>query len=150
MANRPEEQGCLSILFPFLRRKQQTVTYDVTTEEELPYRLRDDFLSLADFFYKVLSTVVGSRFAIQFKVRLVDIFFVPRPNENYAYFNKISRRHVDFLICYSSSMKPLLGVELDDTSHRKSDRQMRDEFLDDVFRAEPELLDLRRCMRRYT
>jgi len=52
MTNRPEEQGCLSILFPFLRRKQQTVTYDVTTEEELPYRLRDDFLSLADFFIK--------------------------------------------------------------------------------------------------
>ncbi len=124
-----EKQGCLSILLPFLRLKARS-------DEILPYRLRDDFLSPAEFsFYKVLSSVLGSRFTVQSKVRLADIFFVARPNENVAYFNKISQRHLDFLVCDAITMKPLLGIELDDTSHRRNSRQERDEFVDRVFQA---------------
>ena len=40
MTEANEKQGCLSVLFPFLNRSQEE-----TTSEELPYRLRDDFLS---------------------------------------------------------------------------------------------------------
>lgn len=32
-------------------------------------------------------------------------------------------------------MKPLFGIELDDASHKRSDRQKRDVFMDDVFRT---------------
>jgi hypothetical protein len=102
----------------------------------LPYRLRDDFLSPAEFsFYKVLSSLVGTRLTIQSKVRLADIFFVARPNENVAYFNRIAQRHLDFLVCDSITMKPLLGIELDDSSHKRNDRQERDEFVEKVFQV---------------
>ena len=128
--NGDQKQGCLSLFLPFLGRKSRPVT------EAFPYRLRDDFLSPAELsFYKVLSPVLGSRFTIQSKVRLADIFFVLRRNENIAYFNKISQRHVDFLVCDSTTMKPLLGIELDDASHQRHSRRERDEFVERVFQA---------------
>ena len=123
------KSGCLSIFLPFLKQKEADT-------RELPYRVRDDFLSPAELsFYKVLVSIVGTHLAIQSKVRLADIFFVSRPNENRAYFGKISQKHLDFLICDAVIMKPLFGIELDDSSHKRSDRQERDAFVDDVFRT---------------
>jgi hypothetical protein len=118
-------------MLPFLGRSKKK-----SGSESLPYRLRDDFLSPAEFsFYKVLSSLVGIRLTIQSKVRLADIFFVSRPNENVAYFNKITQQHLDFLVCDSSTMKPLFGIELDDSSHRRNARQERDEFVERVFQV---------------
>ncbi len=121
--------GCLSIFFPFLKNKE-------VVSGKLPYRVRDDFLSPAEFsFYKILEGVVGERLRIQVKVRLADIFFVARPNENRAFLSKISQKHLDFLICDAVTMKPLFGIELDDASHKKTDRKERDAFVNDVFYA---------------
>lgn len=101
---------------------------------ELPYRQRDDFLSAAELsFYRVLANAVGNRAVICCKVNLADVFFVVRPNENQGYRNKIDRKHVDFLLCDPATMKPRCGVELDDSSHARRDRQDRDEFVDQVF-----------------
>jgi hypothetical protein len=70
---------------------------------------------------------------IQSKVRLADVFFVARPNENAAAFNRIAQKHIDFLVCHPVTMKPLLGIELDDQSHKQNNRQERDGFVDQVF-----------------
>jgi hypothetical protein len=65
-ASANEKPGCLSIFLPFLGRSKKKAT-----AEALPYRLRDDFLSPAEFsFYKVLSSLVGTHLTIQSKVRL--------------------------------------------------------------------------------
>ncbi|HNN12687.1 MAG TPA: DUF2726 domain-containing protein [Anaerolineales bacterium] len=64
---------------------------------------------------------------------MADVFFVSHPNENMTYFSRIAQKHLDFLICDSVTMKPLLGIELDDSSHRRDDRQERDNFVDRVF-----------------
>ena len=128
MAVANEKPGCLSVIFPFLKRSQKE-----TTSKALPYRLRDDFLSPAEFsFYKVLLSLVGARLTIQSKVRLADVFFVARPNENVGFFNRIAQKHLDFLVCDSATMKPLFGIELDDSSHKRNDRQERDEFVENV------------------
>ena len=128
MAVTNERPGCLSVIFPFLKRSQKE-----TTSKALPYRLRDDFLSPAEFsFYKVLLSLIGARLTIQSKVRLADVFFVARPNENAGFFNKIAQKHLDFLVCDSVTMKPLFGIELDDSSHKRNDRQERDEFVENV------------------
>jgi very-short-patch-repair endonuclease len=127
-ASTKDRSGCLSIFFPFLKRSQNE-----SISKPLPYRLRDDFLSPAEFsFYKVLSSLIGARLTIQSKVRLADVFFVARPNENFAYFNKIAQKHLDFLVCDSITMKPLFGIELDDSSHKQNNRQERDEFVESV------------------
>jgi len=94
---------------------------------------RDDFLSAAEFsFYRVLKLAVKDRAVILAKVNLADIFFVARPKENQSYRNKIDRKHVDFLGCDPTTMKPLFGVELDDKSYSRSDRVERDVFVDQI------------------
>ena len=146
-----QKPGCLSLFFPSLSHKTiktavitssarsseaPVSTVEKIIPEVLPYRLRDDFLSHAEFsFYKVLSSLNGTQLAIQSKVRLADIFFVARPNENVTYFNRIAQKHLDFLVCDSITMKPLLGIELDDSSHNRDSRQERDDFVEKVFQA---------------
>jgi len=51
------------------------------------------------------------------------------------YTNKIDRKHVDFLLCNPKAVRPFLGIELDDKSHQRNDRQERDQFVDQVFAA---------------
>lgn len=129
-----EPQGCLAaILRLFGIRLGGTQT---ETDEQLPYRLRDDFLSPAELsFYGVLQLAVKDRATITTKVNLADVFFVARPTHNQSYRNKIDRKHVDFLLCDSGTMKPRCGIELDDSSHARHDRQERDQFVDAVFQA---------------
>lgn len=105
---------------------------------EFPYRLRDNFLSRAELsFYGVLKEAVNGRATISSKVGLNDVFYVKTEDQSRfrVYTNKIDRKHVDFLICDSTTMHPLMGIELDDKSHQRADRQTRDEFVDQVFKA---------------
>ena len=97
MARDSEPQGCLAFILNLFGIKLEKAD---AVEKALPYRLRDDFLSRAEFsFYSVLVQSVGSKAVVCPKVNLADIFFVSRPNENQRYRNKIDRKHVDFLLC---------------------------------------------------
>ena len=104
----------------------------------LPYVLRIGILSQGEeAFYLALKTAVGDRAVIWPKVGLGDLFY-PKTGDrsaNATYRNKIDRKHVDFLLCDPLTLKPLAGIELDDTSHRRADRKKRDQFVDQVFAA---------------
>ncbi|MCU0498462.1 MAG: DUF2726 domain-containing protein [Anaerolineae bacterium] len=105
---------------------------------EFPYQLRDHFLSPAELsFFEVLRTVVGNQATLCTKVGLSDLFRVKNDDASAyrRYTNKIDRKHVDFLLCDSSTMRPILGIELDDKSHQRADRRERDAFVDQVFQA---------------
>ncbi len=131
-----ERQGCLASLAGFLMGKRGTEAAGTSPPEGLPYRLRDDFLSPAELsFYKVLLLATRGQFAVSTKVNLLDIFFVAQPHKHQAYRNKIDSKHVDFLLCHPETLRPLLGIELDDQSHRNPDRQARDAFVKRVFQA---------------
>lgn len=107
-------------------------------KEIYPYALRDDFLSPAELsFYRVLATVVDPEIRICTKVALGDLFYakIKDSSEWRRYTNKIDRKHVDFLLCDGQTMRPLAGIELDDSSHRREDRQARDHFVNRVFAA---------------
>ena len=105
---------------------------------QYPYHLRDEFLSPAELnFYRVLVSVTADWAALFSKVNLGDLFYAKsgEHGQNQAYRNKIARKHVDFLLCDRESLRPLLAIELDDSSHNRPDRQARDEFVDGVFAA---------------
>ncbi len=126
-----ENSGCLGLLFKLLGIGGGTAGL-----AQLPYHLRDDFLSAAEVsFYHVLRQTIGERAIVCPKVRLADIFFVSRPNENAGARNRIASKHVDFLLCDPATMRPLAGIELDDTSHARQDRQERDALVEKVFEA---------------
>lgn len=104
---------------------------------KLPYAQRDDFLSQSEFsFYKVLVQAVSTRYVICPKVGLQDIFFVTVKDRSKftTYLNKINRRHVDFLLCEKTTMKPFCAIELDDTSHQRKDRIARDTFINQLYK----------------
>lgn len=86
-------------------------------------------------FYFVLAEILGNEYLIFSKVRMADLLYLPRMgnSEYYHYFNKIQSKHVDFLICDKENIKPLLVIELDDLSHLKIDRILRDKLVDKIF-----------------
>jgi len=129
MAN--NKPGCLTAILNLFGGKKEAKL----TPKKLPYRLRDDFFSPAEAaFYHVLKNMVADHLLIFTKTSLGEIFFVTHPKENYSYYNKIDRKHVDFLLCDPKSLKPLFAIELDDSSHRRPDRTDRDDFVNEVFR----------------
>ena len=105
------------------------------TPGTLPYAIRDDFLTNAEgSFYRVLKVAAGEELMICPKVRLADIF-ASNHAEYYHWFNKIAKKHVDFLLCNTTTLRPVLGVELDDASHLRRDRVERDRFVEQVFKG---------------
>lgn len=67
------------------------------------------------------------------KTRLADLIQVDKQQwgpQWQAQFNRISRKHVDFVILEKSSSAILGIIELDDSSHQRLDRQNRDRFVD--------------------
>ena len=136
MSTKTSNPGCLGRILRLLGLESNEETYEVVhlPADKLPYRIRDDFLSPAEqSFYQVIKNMMGEHFTICPKVSLADVFFVIRPNENRSAYNRINRKHVDFLICDPKTMRPRMAIELDDSSHQRADREERDEFVEEVF-----------------
>lgn len=103
-----------------------------------PYLKRDFLLTEAERkFYLVLSEIIGNDYLIFSKVRMADLLYLPKMNSSdyYHYQNKIQSKHVDFLICDKENIRPLLVIELDDSSHLKVDRVLRDTLVDKIFES---------------
>ncbi len=119
----------------------QSAQYQAGDEDQLrgfPYRLKASLLSPAEHnFFLNLRGAVAERALITPKVGLNDIFWMQLEDKSQfrGYLNKIDRKHVDFLLCDPKTMRPLVGIELDDSSHQREDRQERDMFVDGVFAA---------------
>ena len=107
-----------------------------TSSIDYPYHLVDEFLSPAEhnFFFN-LKAVAGDSVHIFSKVKLSDLFYTKTGDhgKNRSYTNRIDRKHIDFLLCDAKTLKPILGIELDDKSHQRADRQERDDFVNHVF-----------------
>lgn len=135
-AKNNQSSGCLTVLLRLFSGSSNDRDTGDETKQVYPYRVRDDFLSPAErSFYGVLKLVVSDRAIIMSKVGLWDIFYVARPNENRGAKAHIDRKHVDFLLCDPQTLQPVLGIELDDKSHQREDRQERDAAVDAVFEA---------------
>jgi hypothetical protein len=102
-------------------------------DERLPYRLRENFMSAPELaLHRALVELVERHYVICPKVALNDIFYIVRPNENVNFFNKIFRKHIDFLLCEPSTFKPGFGVELVKPI-TKSETRETDQFMEDLF-----------------
>lgn len=101
------------------------------------YILKDSLFSPAErSFFGVLDSLCDDNMTFQSKVRLADIFGVKRGLGRALWqrsFNRISSKHVDFLLLRKATAQPLLGIELDDSSHDEGDSVARDKFVDSVF-----------------
>ena len=102
-------------------------------DQRLPFRLREPFMSATELaLYRALVELTERYYVICPKVSLNDVFYIVRPNENVNFFNKIFRKHIDFLLCEPSTLKPAFGVELVKPIARSETRES-DQFMEDLF-----------------
>jgi uncharacterized protein DUF2726 len=97
-----------------------------------PYFRRGFLLSKAEkYFYNILREVF-STYTILAKVRLADLVEAnPHHPKWQINFNRIRSKHIDFVIC-DAWLCPLVAVELDGSSHKRIDRQQRDDLVDRI------------------
>src|SRR5262245_30044336 len=110
-------------LIRLLNRGQQTQSAS-TTYEAVPVLLTPAERS----FFGVLQQAVAPDYQIFAKVRLADIV---RPGRNLSRsgwqsaFNRITGKHVDFVLCDSLRLGVVAVIELDDRSHERFERGVR-------------------------
>jgi hypothetical protein len=102
-------------------------------KDQLPFRLRKQFLSYTELaLLSVLRAMADGHYIVCPKVALNDVFYIQRPNENIHFYNKIFRKHVDFLLCEPDGMRPAFGVELIKPIAKKEARSI-DQFMENLF-----------------
>ena len=83
-------------------------------------------------FFGVLEHALGEQQRLFAKVRLADVIR-PAPNPSRSGYqsalNRITSKHVDFVLCDRATLKILAAIELDDKSHSGFERGFRDTFL---------------------
>jgi very-short-patch-repair endonuclease len=127
-----ERQGCLALIFGSSAKPARQRPSEIA----FPYRLRASFLSPAEVaFQRALAASVSTKYAIFPKVRVLDLCDVVNRQRNQAAFNRIDRKHLDFLLCDPATFRPIVAIELDDSTHQRSHRVDRDAFVDEVLRV---------------
>jgi hypothetical protein len=123
-----QNPGCLAAIFG-LGRKQQG-------QLQFPYKANPYFLSNAEAsFYHFIKQMVGENVNIFPHVALRDLVSVSGvgKSEFQKFHNKIDRKQMDFLLVDSKTLKTILVIELDDSTHKRDTRMERDTFVDEVF-----------------
>jgi len=106
----------------------------LSKRQQYPYQLKQNYLTPAELsFFSVLKNAVQDKYEIVPQVSLKSIVNVkPNIRDFYTYFNKIDRKVLDFVLFTKSTYKPVLIIELDDSSHKLQDRKDRDHFVDKI------------------
>ena len=78
-------------------------------------------------FLETLLSITKNIFYIFPQIHLPLLINHKIPGQNWkGAFNHINRKSVDYVICDKTNLKPLLVIELDDSSHKAEDRIERD------------------------
>ncbi len=100
--------------------------------EKPNYSLKESQITASESnFLTVLQKVIGDEYIIATQVPISSI--VSANNSDYAYFNKIKAKTIDYVL-FTKERKPYLAIELDDRSHFTWDRRRRDEFVNNLMK----------------
>jgi very-short-patch-repair endonuclease len=86
-------------------------------------------------FFRCLESICGASVLICPKVRLADLVLPRKGLDRSKFqiaFNRVSAKHVDFVLLRSEDLGVFGVVELDDRSHERQDRQDRDGLVDNI------------------
>lgn len=89
-------------------------------------------------FLGVLDQVVGPEHRVFGKVRVADLASVApdlTPSARQVALNRVTAKHVDFVVCRASDLSVVCAVELNDSSHASKRAQARDELLGNVCKS---------------
>jgi len=118
----------LAILFVLKKTKPAEKTDGFSFEK------RESLFTPAErSFLGVLDQVLDKRYRVFGKVRLDDLV---KPGKGISQSrrttaqNKTRMKHVDFVVCSAADLAVIGVIELDDKSHDRKDRVVRDKFVD--------------------
>lgn len=99
-----------------------------------PFRKKHYLLSIAEHeSFEVLEKIATAHNCYLFpKVRIEDVF-LPLPENKRSLRGYVKSRHIDFLLCQKDDLRPVIAVELDDSSHTLGERIRRDKLVDKIF-----------------
>lgn len=101
-----------------------------------PYHARGFLLTKAEaIFYHLLRDMVKGHLVIFPHVALRDLVTIVDRSDYFTYYNKIDRKQMDFVLCDTGTLQPIFVIELDDSSHNRPDRMMRDAFVEVVLES---------------
>lgn len=103
----------------------------------LPYQKQKSVLTPAERqFYEALKPAVGMQYVVGIKMRMADLLSVTAKGSDYqSARNRISQKHVDFVLLSAETLTPVVAIELDDSSHAKEKRKQRDALVDQIYTA---------------
>ena len=87
------------------------------------------------FCHELKRAIADLPYQLFGKIRIADLVVVAPEVARRDYlptFNRISNKHVDFVLI-NPFFETILAIELDDSSHQQKHRQQRDAFVDEVF-----------------
>ena len=129
------------LLFKSKKKSSKTETIPQTTEEpvkvtqNLPYKKKLLLTTNEWSFYKSLKPVADELgYSVLAKIRLADLVEVNVSDKKdyMKYFNKINKKHVDFVLAKPENLQIELLIELDDNSHNTAQKE-RDEFIETLY-----------------
>ncbi len=102
------------------------------SSKAFPYQSKNSLCSPAErSFLGVLDQLFADKYRVILKVRLADLLEIPKgvsKSLRQSALNRISSKHVDFVVCNKNDLSILGVIELDDQSHKSAKRQKRDGF----------------------
>ena len=107
--------------------------------EQFKYEINKSLFSPAErSFLGVLETSLPEGVRVFGKVRVADVLSPSKRDGTkgwQAAFNKISRKHFDYVLCDASTLQVKAVIELDDKSHKSERASVRDRFLNEACRT---------------
>ena len=96
---------------------------DENESERTTYQQKDSLITNYEkYFYNILEETLGNEYKIQTQVNLASIV---KKVDNSKYQNELFR-NIDFGIFEKSTLKPLLMIEINDSTHKNGNRYKRD------------------------
>ena len=111
-------------------KSKKTVSYPYVAAESL-------FTKNEQAFLRVLEQAAED-YRVFGKVRVADVVEVRKGlsgSERQKAFNRISQKHLDFVLLKPHDLSVWCAVELDDKTHGRADRKSRDTLLENVLAA---------------
>ena len=103
----------------------------------LPYVRKNLMTKNEWYFYKQLKPVADKlNYSILCKVRVADLVDIEKGLDKSQWqtaFNRINKKHIDFVLCKPENLSPELVIELDDSTHKSDKVAKRDEFIEKLY-----------------
>lgn len=110
----------------------------ILAKGKLAYRKVELFTPAEKNFLRALDRAIGSRYRVFGKCRIADVV-LPQKSLSKKKWNRhfwsVSSKHFDYVIADKTTLEVLCVIELNDSSHNKTDRAQRDVMIEEVCKS---------------